>query len=80
MVDATLSGSSLSYQNTAARMSELVTFGLAPLMNAVAARLSQNDMTAPGVRLAFDMDQTFEDLSRIYQAQKQEDAQNDRNS
>ncbi|MFS0467185.1 hypothetical protein ACL1CI_13470, partial [Corynebacterium striatum] len=72
MVDATLSGSSLSYQNTAARMSELVTFGLAPLMNAVAARLSQNDMTPPGVRLMFDMDQTFEDLSRIYQAQKQE--------
>ncbi|MFW9201521.1 phage portal protein [Corynebacterium striatum] len=80
MVDATLSGSSLSYQNTAARMSELVTFGLAPLMNAVAARLSQNDMTPPGVRLMFDMDQTFEDLSRIYQAQKQEDAHNDRNS
>lgn len=74
MVDATLSGSSLSYQNTAARMSELVTFGLSPLMNAVASRLSQVDMTPAGIRLGFDLDQTFEDLSRVYQAQKQEEA------
>lgn len=73
MVDATLSGSSLSYQNTAARMSELVTFGLSPLMNAVAARLSQDDMTPQGIRLSFDLDQTFEDLSRVYQTQMKED-------
>lgn len=79
MVDATLSGSSLSYQNTAARMSELVTFGLSPLMNAVAARLSQNDMTAPNIRLRFDLDQTFEDLSRVYQIQKQEEQYNEPN-
>lgn len=80
MVDATLSGSSLSYQNTAARMSELVTFGLSPLMNAVAARLSQNDMTAPNIRLRFDLDQTFEDLSRVYQIQKQEEQNNEPNT
>lgn len=79
MVDATLSGSSLSYQNTAARMSELVTFGLSPLMNAVAARLSQNDMTAPNIRLRFDLDQTFEDLSRVYQTQKLEEQNNEPN-
>lgn len=79
MVDATLSGSSLSYQNTAARMSELVTFGLSPLMNAVAARLSQNDMTAPNIRLRFDLDQTFDDLSRVYQIQKQEEQNNEPN-
>lgn len=79
MVDATLSGSSLSYQNTAARMSELVTFGLSPLMNAVAARLSQNDMTVPNIRLRFDLDQTFEDLSRVYQIQKQEEQNNEPN-
>lgn len=79
MVDATLSGSSLSYQNTAARMSELVTFGLSPLMNAVAARLSQNDMTAPNIRLRFDLDQTFEDLSRVYQIQQQEEQNNEPN-
>lgn len=80
MVDATLSGSSLSYQNTAARMSELVTFGLSPLMNAVAARLSQNDMTSPNIRLSFDLDQTFEDLSRVYQIQKHEEQANEHNS
>lgn len=79
MVDATLSGSSLSYQNTAARMSELVTFGLSPLMNAVGARLSQNDMTAPNIRLRFDLDQTFDDLSRVYQIQKQEEQNNEPN-
>lgn len=77
MVDATLSGSSLSYQNTAARMSELVTFGLSPLMNAVAARLSQGDMSPAGIRLAFDLDQTFEDLSRVYQHQQEEEKINE---
>ncbi|HDM2782253.1 TPA: phage portal protein [Staphylococcus aureus] len=77
MVDATLSGSSLSYQNTAARMSELVTFGLSPLMNAVAARLSQNDMTPKKITLRFDLDQTFEDLSRVYQIQKNEEQANE---
>lgn len=77
MVDATLSGSSLSYQNTAARMSELVTFGLSPLMKAVAARLSQNDMSPDDIRLSFDMDKTFEDLSRVYSATSQEDELND---
>ena len=54
MIDATLSGSSLSYQNTAARMSELVTFGLSPIMAAIASRLSLDDVTAPGVFLKFD--------------------------
>lgn len=77
MVDATLSGSSLSYQNTAARMSELVTFGLSPLMNAVAARLSQNDMTPKKIKLRFDLDQTFEDLSRVYQIQQHEEQANE---
>lgn len=77
MVDATLSGSSLSYQNTAARMSELVTFGLSPLMNAVAARLSQNDMTPKKITLRFDLDQTFEDLSKVYQIQQHEEQANE---
>lgn len=80
MVDATLSGSSLSYQNTAARMSELVTFGLSPLMNAVAARLSQNDMTPKKITLRFDLDQTFEDLSRVYQIQQHEEQANEPNN
>ncbi|MEJ4100722.1 phage portal protein [Corynebacterium mastitidis] len=66
MIDATLAGSSLSYQNTASRMSELVTFGLSPLMAAVAARLSQDDVTPPGVTLAFDTTDTIQQLADLY--------------
>lgn len=66
MLDATLSGSSLSYQNTAARMAELVTFGLAPFMAAVAARLSQDDVTDAGITLRFDLDSTFSDLTSLF--------------
>lgn len=62
MIDATLKGSSLSYQNTAARMAELITFGLAPLMAAVSARLSQDDVTPAGVTLAFDATAVIESL------------------
>lgn len=62
MIDATLSGSSISYQNTSARMAELITFGLSPLMSAVASRLSQDDVTAPGVTIDFDTTSVIEDL------------------
>lgn len=62
MIDATLSGSSISYQNTSARMSELITFGLSPLMSAVAARLSQDDITPAGVRIDFDATSVIESL------------------
>lgn len=65
MIDATLSGSSISYQNTSARMAELITFGLAPLMYAIAARLSQDDVTAPGVTLDFDSTTVIESLRPI---------------
>lgn len=63
MIDATLSGSSLSYQNTAARLSELVTFGLSPFMAAIASRLSQDDVTDPGVTIEFDATGTIEQLA-----------------
>lgn len=62
MIDATLSGSSISYQNTSARMAELITFGLSPLMSAVAARLSQDDVTPPGVTIDFDTTSVIEAL------------------
>ena len=62
MIDATLSGSSISYQNTSARMAELITFGLSPLMSVVASRLSQDDVTAPGVTIDFDTTSVIEDL------------------
>lgn len=66
MIDATLSGSSLSYQNTAARLTELVTFGLSPLMAAIAARLSQDDVTPAGVTIAFDTTDTIRDLAALF--------------
>lgn len=66
MLDATLSGSSLSYQNTAARMAELVTFGLSPLMAAIADRLSSDDMTPPGLTLRFYLDETFSELTNLF--------------
>lgn len=62
MIDATLSGSSISYQNTSARMAELITFGLSPLMSAVASRLSQDDVTAPSVTIDFDTTSVIEAL------------------
>lgn len=65
MIDATLSGSSISYQNTSARMAELITFGLAPLMYAVAARLSQDDVTPPGMTIDFDSTTVIESLRPI---------------
>lgn len=55
-IDATVGGTSLSYQNAASRMIELVTFGVEPLMSAIEARLNQPDMH-PGYLnnpLAFD--------------------------
>lgn len=68
MLDATLSGSSLSYQNTAARMSELITFGLSPLMAAIAARLSQDDVTPHGVGIAFDTASVIEQLRDLFKS------------
>lgn len=65
MIDATLSGSSLSYQNTTARLIELVTFGLSPLMSAVAARLSQDDVCPPGVNLAFDTEKVIDQIAAL---------------
>lgn len=65
IIDATLSGSSLSYQNSAARLVELVTFGLAPLMNAVAGRLSQDDVTPPGQSVAFDTLEVIQQISEL---------------
>lgn len=63
MIDATLSGSSLSYQNSTARLIELVTFGLSPLMAAVSSRLSQDDVTPPGVFLEFDTETVIDELA-----------------
>lgn len=65
MIDATLSGSSLSYQNSSARLVELVTFGLSPLMAAVAAALSNDKLTPPGVVLSFDTTTVIDNLNEL---------------
>lgn len=62
MVDAYLSGSSISYANTSARMAELITFGLSPLMAAVTSRLSQDDITPVGVSIEYDTTTVVEQL------------------
>lgn len=54
-IDAPLSGSSLSYSNTATRMAELVAFGVAPLMQAIAARLGMDDLSPRGTATDFDV-------------------------
>ena len=53
-IDATLQGSSMSYVNTAGRMAELVTFGVAPLMSAISARLGMDDVSPRGTAVDFD--------------------------
>ena len=47
-------GSGMTYQNTNARMAELVDFGLAPYMSAIAGRLGMDDMMPAGQSLAFN--------------------------
>lgn len=54
-IDATVGGTSLSYNNAESRMVELVTFGVEPLMSAIEARLSMDDMTAAGTTVNFDV-------------------------
>lgn len=54
MIDANSPGSSLSYSNTASRMNELISFGIAPIMAAITARLSLDDVTPRGTTIRFD--------------------------
>lgn len=54
MIDAVISGSSLSYSNPDSRMAELITFGIAPYMTAISARLGLDDIVPRGVGMQFD--------------------------
>lgn len=47
-------GSSMTYENTSARMTELCDFGLAPYMSAIAGRLGQDDVMPAGMSVEFD--------------------------
>ena len=63
MIDATLSGTSLSYSNTSARMAELITFGIAPMISAVAARLGMDDIVPRGVSLRVNVSEATADIA-----------------
>jgi hypothetical protein len=54
MADATNAGASLTYETTTGRNSEFIDYGLALYIAAVDARLSQDDVCAPGQRVATD--------------------------
>ncbi|WP_156907668.1 phage portal protein, partial [Corynebacterium freiburgense] len=65
MIDATLSGTSLSYSNTQARMAELITFGIAPMISAVTARLGMDDIVPRGVSLRVDTSEATADIAAL---------------
>lgn len=53
-VDASVSGSSLTYSNVPSRTRELIDYTLTPYMNAIAGRLSMDDILPAGTWCAFD--------------------------
>lgn len=53
-IDASVGGTSLSYENAQSRMTELLTFGVAPILAAISARLNLPDLTSDGMGVKFD--------------------------
>jgi hypothetical protein len=56
MADATNAGASLTYETTTGRNAEFIDYGLALYIAAVDARLSQDDVCAPGQRVVTNTD------------------------
>ncbi len=56
VVDANVDGSSLNYSNTPSRNRELIDYALAPYLEAIAARLSMDDILPAGHWCRFDLD------------------------
>jgi hypothetical protein len=56
-IDATNAGASLTYETTDGRNQQLLDYGASFYMDAIAARLSQDDCVPRGHRTAFDADQ-----------------------
>src|SRR5690606_38149809 len=54
MADATNAGASLTYETTEGRNGEFVDYGVGLYMDAIAARLSMDDVVPRGWRTAFD--------------------------
>lgn len=63
-IDATVGGTSLSYENVASRMTELITFGVAPILAAIVARLNLDDLTPMG-NIRFDTEQIVENVVEL---------------
>lgn len=61
VVDVGIEGSSLTYSNVASRSRELVDYGLAPYLDAIAGRLSMDDVLPRGVWTRFDTDELLRD-------------------
>lgn len=61
-IDATVGGTSLSYENATSRMTELIAFGISPLLAAITARLNMADMTPPGTEIIFQTDAILDDI------------------
>lgn len=57
MADATNAGASLTYETTAGRNTQLIDYGVGIYMDAIAARLSMDDVVPRGQRTAFDTTQ-----------------------
>lgn len=55
MADATSSGASLTYETTEGRNGQFLDYGASLYADAIAARLSMDDVVEPGDRMAFDM-------------------------
>lgn len=55
LLDATNAGASLTYETTEGRNHEFVDYGVLPYMLAIAGRLSLDDVTPRGTRVAFDL-------------------------
>lgn len=61
VVDVGVEGSSLTYSNVASRSRELIDYGVAPYLEAIAGRLSMDDILPRGVWCRFDTNQLLRD-------------------
>ena len=60
MADATSSGASLTYETTEGRNDQFLDYGASLYMDAIAARLSMDDVVPNGKRMAFDVSASTE--------------------
>lgn len=61
VVDVGIDGSSLTYSNVQSRSRELIDYGVAPYLEAIAGRLSLDDVLPRGIWCRFDTDALLQD-------------------